>query len=647
MLGNQFFCLPCNDSTTGNSMASTVSEPEVIASEPNAESAPFQSSGRQAVVLALLLILASVALYNPVSRHPFINYDDDRYVSDNAHVRDGFNWQSIKWAFTSYDESNWHPLTWLSHMLDCQLFHLNPAGHHYTNALLHALNVVVLFWVLYAATSFVWRSFMVAALFALHPINVESVAWVAERKNLLSLLFFLLALGAYRWYASRPRGGRYVVVAVLFALGLMAKPQVVTLPFVLLLWDYWPLQRAGSLANHRGADMRSFAKRPWTWLALEKLPLLAMCVASSVLTLRAQTAAGAVTSFNRYSLSIRLENAVVAYARYIGKALWPSHLSVMYPYQPASLTQSQIIFSLLLLAFITAGVIAAKERYLIVGWLWFLGTLVPMIGVIQVGVQSMADRYAYLPFIGLFIAACWGVTEFVENRRISYKWFVVPCATVVTAFALVSHRQLGYWSSNLSLWTHAAAVTSGNFVAEDGIGNSLLAEGALEQAMPHFQLAAGIHPTDPISNSNIAFYRMQHGDLSSALLLYKKVIDNTQDERSKAIALINMGYIENELGNRGAAREDFQAAVSLRPRNVRAWIGLGVATQKSGDYNAAVQAYSRAVSLQPTDVTYLLLAGALKKNGQDADAAFATQTAKQLSEDISQTQRFVDKLLGH
>jgi protein O-mannosyl-transferase len=624
---------------------------------PPSASGSFQSSGRQTLVLGLLLFVASLALYSPVGRHPFVNYDDDRYVSDNAHVRDGFSWESVKWAFTSYDESNWHPVTWLSHMLDCQLFHLNPAGHHYTNAVLHALNAVLLFWILYSATRLAWRSSMVAAIFALHPINVESVAWVAERKNLLSLFFFLLALGAYRWYVIKPRIGRYSVVAAVFALGLMAKPQVVTLPFVLLLWDYWPLQRTGSFAGGRGAKEKlnrtvigkqSLPTQSWLWLTLEKFPLLALCVVSSILTLKAQNAAGAVTSFNRYPLSIRLDNAVVAYARYLGKALWPSNLSVMYPYQPASLSDSQVLLSLLLLVLITAGVIAAgKKRYLTVGWLWFLGTLVPMIGIVQVGVQAMADRYAYLPFIGLFIAACWGAGEFAKNLSFSFKWLVAASAVLLAVLAFISHRQIGYWSSNLSLWSHAAAVTTNNFVAEDGIGNSLLERGDLEQAMPHFQTAAEIHPSDPISNSNVAFYKMQHGDLTGALAQYKTVIENTHDERSKASALINVGNIENDLGNLSAARDSFQGAVNLRPRNARAWIGLGVATQKLKDYDAAVQAYSHAVSLQPSDLTYLLLAGALKQSGRGEAAADATQSATQLSQDISQTQEFVNKLLAH
>jgi tetratricopeptide (TPR) repeat protein len=624
-------------------MALTVSEQQATPSATRGGSTRFQSSRRQAFALGLLLIVASLALYSPVGRHPFINYDDDRYVSDNAHVRDGFSWESVKWAFNSYDESNWHPVTWLSHMLDCQLFHLNPAGHHYTNALLHALNALLLFWVLYSATGYIWRSFMVAALFALHPINVESVAWVAERKNLLSLFFFLLALGAYRWYALKPRISGYAIVAALFAMSLMAKPQAITLPFVLLLWDYWPLRRAGPFLS---GDKQPSEIRSWPWLVLEKVPLFAMCIVSSILTLKAQTAAGAVTSFTRYPLSIRIDNALVAYARYLGKALWPSHLSVMYPYQPASLTHLQILLSLLLLASMTAGVAISKKRYLMVGWFWFLGTLVPMIGLIQVGVQAMADRYAYLPFIGLFVAACWGVADFARYRSASFKWLAAASVTILAALAFVSHRQIGYWTSNLSLWSHAAAVTTGNFVAEDGIGSSLLQQGELEQAIPHFQLAAELHPTDTISNSNLAFYKMEHGDLLGALAQYKTLIENTHDERSKANAFVNMGNMEDKLGDLSAARNDFQAAVNLRPRNARAWIGLGVSTQKSGDYPAAIQAYSHAVSVQPSDLTYLLLAGALKQSGQDDAAASATETAKQLSQNFAQTQQFVNSLFS-
>jgi len=607
----------------------------------------FPSLIQRPLVVAFALIAISLALYNPVGHHPFVNYDDESYVVDNAHVNGGLNWQSIQWAWATFDEGNWHPVTWLSHMLDCQLFHLNPAGHHYMNAVLHAMNAALLFWVLYSATGFLWRSAMVAALFVLHPINVESVAWVAERKNLLSLFFLLLALGAYGWYAKKPRSGRYGVVAVLFALGLMAKPQVITFPFVLLLWDYWPLRRVRTQSTaDEGTDGPQFETKSWSWLLLEKLPLFAMCVASAILTLRAQAAEGAVTSFKRYSLSFRLANAVVAYAKYIGKALWPSHLSLMYPYQPAALTKLQIVLSILLLLCITFAVVAARKRYLIVGWLWFLGTLVPMIGLVQVGVQSMADRYAYLPFIGLFIAICWGVAEFAERHTALYKVLAAVSAVVLLALAFASHQQIGYWGDNLTLWSHAAAVTTDNYVAEDGIGNSLLARGDLEQAMPHFRTAAAIHPTDAISNTNLAFYKLQHNDLAGALAQYKTVTENAVDGRLRAGAFSNIGLIEDKLGNTTAARNDFQTAVNLRPRNVRAWIGLGSTAQRLGDSDTAIQAYRHAVAIQPTDVTYLLLAGALQQSGRSDEAATAMKTATQLSDNIQQTREFVKTLVN-
>ena len=391
------------------------------------------------ILLCLVLAVAVIAVYYPVHSQPFANYDDADYVFDNFHVKAGLTWTTVQWAMTTRDAANWHPVTWMSHALDTQIFGLNPAGPHDVNVLLHIVNALLLFWVLQRATGFVGRSWMVAALFALHPINVESVAWIAERKNLLSMLFFLLTLAAYRWYAERPRAGRYLVVAALFALGLMSKPQVITLPFVLLLWDYWPLQRLrsevkgpalakreenrrsldslrslgmtergtpdlGKLATPEGIPVRSLSELIW-----EKVPLLGLCVASAVLTVRAQSAGGATSS---YGLVLRLENAVVSYAQYLGKAIWPSRLALFYPYPAKPYPLFEILAALLVLLVITGGVIrASQRRYLTVGWLWFLGTLVPMIGVIQVGTQAMADRYAYLPFVGLFIMVCWLIAD--------------------------------------------------------------------------------------------------------------------------------------------------------------------------------------------------------------------------------------------
>ena len=367
----------------------------------------FARPAKKILVLSLFLVVATVALYYPAIHHPFVNYDDDGYVTENVHVQTGLNWDMVEWAFTSYDQANWHPVTWLSHALDCQLFQLDPAGHHGTNVLLHALNVVLLFWILVQATGSAGRSFMVAALFALHPINVESVVWIAERKNLLSMLFFLLALGVYRWYARGPRPGRYAVVALLFALGLMAKPQVITLPFVLLLWDYWPLRRMftdGEFAATGAATI--FPVRSFSRLILEKLPLVVLSAVNAAITMQAQRLGGLNPDV---SLSARLANALVCYARYVGKAVWPTRLAPMYPHPGNSLAKWEVFTALLFLLVVTALVTAGRRhRYLPVGWLWFLGTLIPMIGLVQVGRQAMADRYAYLPFIGLFIMICWG-----------------------------------------------------------------------------------------------------------------------------------------------------------------------------------------------------------------------------------------------
>jgi hypothetical protein len=386
----------------------------------------------QAVLLALLLVLATLVVYQPVRHLPFINYDDDLYVTNNVHVQSGLEWDTIQWAFTTHDASNWHPLTWLSHALDFQLFGLDASGQHVVNLLLHMLNVVLLFWVLWRATGLANRSAMVAALFALHPINVQSVAWVAERKNLLSMLFFLLALGAYRWYVGGPRISRYLVVSLLFALGLMAKPQVITLPLVLLLWDYWPLKRMSPTAAS------SMTASNLARLFREKLPLFALSSASATVTLVAHRAGGAV---RWYPLSMRLANAIVSCTRYVGIAIWPSHLAVFYPHPLGALGAWHVLASMAFLVLATIVVLTERE-YLLVGWFWFLITLLPMIGIVQVGTQAMADRYAYLPFIGLFLMVVWGVADWAARRHISRALQAAVGIAVLVTMAAITHRQL-------------------------------------------------------------------------------------------------------------------------------------------------------------------------------------------------------------
>ena len=386
----------------------------------------FRSPGQRKLVLGLLLVVVTLALYNPVSRNGFVNFDDDRYVTDNPQVRAGLRSSTISWAFTTLDLANWHPLTWLSHALDCQLFQLNPVGHHYTSLLLHASNALLLFLILQWFTGYTARSLMVAALFAVHPLNVESVAWVAERKNVLCMLFFLLALAAYGWYVRQPTVARYLAVALLFAMGLMSKPMVITLPIVLLLLDYWPLGRTHFSANVESRDEASprFAAstQPVWRLCLEKVPLLLLSAGSAIVTMLAQRAGGAVLTSAERSPLLRLENVIVCYVLNIKKVFWPSHLAALYPY-PHTLPAWQVAASALFLVAVTCAVLKYREhRYLVVGWFWYLGTMVPMIGLIQVGNQAMADRYAYLPLIGLFIMIVWAAADCASARQLSANY---------------------------------------------------------------------------------------------------------------------------------------------------------------------------------------------------------------------------------
>ena len=512
----------------------------------------------------MLLALGTIALYYPVNSHPFVNYDDTVYVTNNAHVQAGLEWETVRWAFTTFDGANWHPLTWLSHALDYQLFELNAAGHHDVNLLLHVLNVVLLFWVLYRATGFAARSFMVAALFALHPVNVQTVAWVAERKNLLSMLFFLLALGAYRWYASQPRVGRYAVVALLFALGLMAKPQVITLPCVLLLWDYWPLRRMFASPSQTSSDALPplFPPKSFYVLLEEKFPLFAIAGINAYITMQAQGTGGARIWFPR---SVRLSNAIVSYARYVGKAAWPSRLALFYPHPGTSLVGWRVLAAFVFLLAVTAFVIAKRRhRYLPVGWFWFLGTLVPMIGLIQVGVQAMADRYAYLPLIGLFIMICWGVAEWAEQRSISSLALAGASIGILLVLAVAARIQLDRWASNVNLWTYTLQVTGPNYIAENSLGVALQHEGDEEKAITHFRTAVQINPDDAASNLNVAEYDRLHGDFVACIERCRKVPAMTPLAIQKAQAYAKMALAYEAMGDDAQARQYEQEAEKIQ-----------------------------------------------------------------------------------
>lgn len=567
-------------------MNSAVTKPrEQIESRPAPASA---SSLKQNLALSLILVLITSALYLRVNYFPFVNYDDTIYVTQNPMVQDGVTWNTIRWSFTTYRVGTWHPLTWMSHALDCQLFDLDPAGPHDVNALLHVFNVVLLFWVLVKATGYCGRSFMVAGLFALHPVNVESVVWIAERKNSLSMLFFLLALGAYRWYVAERKAGRYVAVVVLFALGLMAKPQIITFPFVLLLWDYWPLRRM-AIGAQRSVLAKQFESRSSldaaslhsaslgmtergtpvqmsvSQLVWEKLPLFALSGISAFLTMSAMRADGNKFS---YPFGLRLEFALVSYVQYLGKALWPVRLSPFYPH-PNFVPVWQAIAAFLFLALITASTVAFRRSrpYLLVGWLFFLGTLVPMLGFAGVGYQGkqgIADRYAYLPFIGLFIMICWAIAEWAEQKHLPTAVLCTVSAGLLLALGLVAYRQLGYWRDNVTLWSHALAVTQGNFLAENNLGKALLADGRADEGVAHFYKAVAIYPDDPVGNMNIGIYEQKRGNYFAAIEHYKKTVNLTRDPELKAGAYSNMAACYRQLGDVAAAQQSQDEAARLQ-----------------------------------------------------------------------------------
>ncbi|MFY9659940.1 MAG: tetratricopeptide repeat protein [Terriglobales bacterium] len=421
--------------------------------------------------LAVLLAAATIALYIPVRGYSFVVWDDQDYVTSNLHVRGGLAWSTVKWAFTSTDAANWHPLTWLSHALDYQLFALNPAGHHLDSVLIHALNAALLFLLLIWMTKRLGPSLLVAALLAVHPLNVESVAWVAERKNVLSTLFFFLAIAAYAWYAHKPDWRRYLLVAALFAAGLMAKPMVITLPLVLLLLDYWPLERMQSgPPSPSGAARVEFPR-----LVLEKVPLLILSAASAWMTFKAQRSGMAVRNLYQFPLAIRIQNAIVAYGLYLWKMIWPLRLAPFYPHSATALPWWQWSLSALVLIAITAFVVVLRrKRYLLVGWLWFLGTLVPVIGLVQVGDAAMADRYAYIPLIGIFLMIAWGLDDWADARGWRTVWLVVPTLFVLAALGFATTRQLHCWQNEYTLWAHTVAVPSTNPFAHDALSAALI-----------------------------------------------------------------------------------------------------------------------------------------------------------------------------
>jgi Flp pilus assembly protein TadD len=606
---------------------------------PQSQASQFADPRKRNKIVCLLLALLTLALYNPVNRHPFVNYDDDRYVINNPHLRQGLTADTIAWALTATEQANWHPLTWMSHALDCSLFRLNPAGHHFTSILLHVVNAVLLFLLLIWATNRFGPSLFVAALFALHPINVESVAWVAERKNVLCTMFFFLTLWAYGWYARKPSYWRYLAVAGLFICGLASKPMVITVPFVLLLLDYWPLNRVAGADD----DSRS-SKLPWSMLALAKLPLFALSLASAVITMQAQQAGGAIRTTSEVSSGARIATAIWAYAMYLWKTIWPARLAPLYPHPGDSLAVWQVLVAAAVLLAISAMVWRMRaHRYLLVGWLWFLGTLVPVIGLVQVGEAAMADRYAYIPLIGIFVMVAFGVADWADSKQLAF-WPAIPAAIILLVLGFTTHRQIGYWQSNYALWSHTLAVTEDNFVAENNLGGALILEDREEEAHPHFEAAARINPKDPMSRSNLGIYLQKHGQIRDAVTQYETAVGLTSDPAFLAQTYANLGAANRALGNDTEAHHDFEQSLRFNPNQFNAWLGLGLLAQEQGKLDEAISALSRSVELQLSAQGYLELGRTLAQAGRVPEALNAYQQALQISPDFVDAQQALNAL---
>jgi len=557
------------------------------------------------ILVCLVLIAATYAVYWNVTGHTFINLDDNLYVYENRHVQNGITLDSITWAFTTTHASNWHPLTWLSHMLDSELYGLNPRGHHLTNLLVHIVNTLLVFFVLRRLTGTLWRSGFVAALFALHPLHVESVAWVAERKDVLSTLFWMLTIWAYTWYVERPKLTRYLLTLLTFALGLMAKPMLVTLPFVLMLLDYWPLGRLAdgqwtATDNGHGRQSASTHKmeRQAFRLLWEKAPFLALTAASSLVTFVAQKSGGAVTTLEVYPIKIRIANALVSYVKYMGKMFWPQKLAVLYPHPGYTLPMWQILGAGFLLVTISILALKARRRYpyCAVGWLWYLGTLVPVIGLVQVGSQAMADRYTYVPLIGLFIIIAWGGCDLVAKWPYRRVGLGSAAGALISALMICSFLQVQLWKNSITLFEHTLVVTSNNWFIHYNLGVTLDKKGRIDEAIKHYLVAVRIKPDNEEAHYNLGNALDKKGRIDEAIKHYLVALGIKPDNEKTHY---NLGNALDKKGRLDEAIKHYLVAVRIKPDHEKAHNNLGIALDKKGRLDEAIKHYLVAVRIKP------------------------------------------------
>ncbi len=552
------------------------------------------------MLLSLALMIAVLFVYWNVQRYEFLRFDEELYVTKNAHVLAPLSWAKIRWAFTAMDAGIWHPLTWLSLMLDHELYGLYAGGYHWTNVVLHGLGTVLLFMALRRMTARAGGSFVVALLFGIHPLHVESVAWVAERKDVLSGLFWMAALWFYGAYVEQGGWWRYLLVLASFVLGLLSKPMAVTLPFVLLLLDYWPLRRLEIGCGHSeeaGLVSKGTQRKRPSWLLLEKVPFFLLSAFFSLLAFHAQNYAGAVLPLESLPFSTRIGNALISYNRYLGKTFWPSDLAVFYPY-PTVRPFLQIAAAFIFLVLVTAMVLYWRRRYpyLLVGWFWYVGTLIPVIGLVQVGSQSMADRYTYIPLVGVFMMFAWGFYA-VRKKWPQGKAVLVSAAAVLAVFLVVAaHQQVQYWQNSVSLFSHAVSVAKQNYVAHNNLGAALMDRHDYDGAARHFARVLEIKPESIGAENDLGGALFKLGRIDDALVHYREAIRKNPEyadaERNLADALTAKGDVQE-------AVEHYRRALALQPKNPEAHNNLGVALFHLGDQEAAVRHIEEALRLRP------------------------------------------------
>jgi protein O-mannosyl-transferase len=552
-----------------------------------------------------VLTLSTLLVFWQVHNFDFVNYDDSQYVYDNPHVLNGLTGDSVIWAFTSNHSSNWHPLTWLSLMLDCQLFGANPGWMHLVNLLLHIANTLLLFAVLRKMTGALWPSAFVAAAFAIHPMHVESVAWIAERKDVLSTLFLLLTLAAYVSYVRNRGPARYAITLLLFALGLLAKPMLVTLPVLLLLLDYWPLGRFDSHQTIKATSRQKrqsspvHDKRLGPYLAIiEKIPFIALSIASSVITFLIQLGSSAVAPIDDLPLKARIVNVFLSYIRYTGKLFWPRNLAVFYPFDVGSFASWQVAMCVLLLIAISIFVIrfGRNQKYLPVGWFWFIVTLVPVIGLVQVGRQAYADRYTYISYTGLFIMIAWGLPEVLSKWPQRKTALGLSMVIVLTILGICTYKQVSLWNNSITLFSHAIEVTQNNCIAHNNLGVAYDSIGRYQDAIEDYKQAVKINPDYAEAYYNLGLTYGKLGRRQDEIESYKQAIKTKPDY---AEAYNNLGVASGNLGRYQDEIESCKQAIRIKPDNAEAHSNLGVAYANLGRYQDAAEAYKQAIKIKP------------------------------------------------